>query len=157
MAKRHLDIVGMVEEFLCPGCVAGNNTKCGSYKPVAKVEFSGCANHCAGTNLIGAGRLALGLPKGFNRYGLFAGPTKTLRDAIEGHMVIRLWPDGLVREYDAFNVPVWRYEEDGILFVRVFAPRVNASYVDVIQMNNTKANQIAAKAIDAKDFINDID
>lgn len=154
--KKRLTVVDMVKEFQCPGCVNGSDPESCSRYQLSNDYGARCRNHCAGTNILGSGRIALGLPKGFNRYGLYQGKTDSLMDAINGEMTIRLWPDG-GPQFDRFNVPVWRLEQDGMLFVRTMAPRVNGSFVDVIQLNGKKANQIAPTAIDAGEFFEDYD
>lgn len=155
--KKHLTIVQMVKEFQCPGCTRGHDPEtCSSFKLVDESNGSKCRNHYAGTNMLGFGRIALGLPKGFNRYGLYAGKTDSLADTIGGHMAIRLWESDRPY-YNEYNVPVWRLERDGFLFVRVFHPRVNGSAVDVIQLGNEKASDIAGQALDAGKFFEDYD
>lgn len=158
--KRRLTIVDMVERFQCPGCVVGSDTKCGSFKltsPLSDNEHH-CKSHCPGTNLLGLGQVALGLPKGFNRYGLYAGKTDLLTDAVNGNFCVRLFPEGFDQRYDKFNVPVWRYEEDGFLFVRMYSPRTNAAFVDVIQLRRDQtAEQIAGEAMNVGEFYDEID
>lgn len=118
----------MVEEFQCPGCVAGMDIGCGKFK-LWKEYGASCEGHVAGTrsNLSRGGRFNLGLPRGFNKLGDFNSINENSR------VLIRLWVKGTKPEWDKFNVAVWSMEEDGYLFVRTFSPRINCSFVDVIQ------------------------
>ncbi len=153
MTKRRLTVVDMVEEFQCSGCGVGSDTKCGSYK-LDESYGAKCSSHVPGTNLLGKGRIALGLPKGFNRYGLYGKQGAALHEAVDGHMTIRLWPDE-GPPYDKFNVPVWRMYRDGMTFLRVMSPRTNASFVDVIQ--GREAFDKLDRVIDAGQFYDDMD
>lgn len=150
------DQEGMIKEFLCPGCTCGNDPKdCRAFKVSLEAAsgsdqvFFSCAGHSAGVFGIGPGRIALGMPKGFNRYGGSVPPshvdaaaeearsgkyTPGRGDVMNMHpMYINLW-DGANRPvYDWLNVPVWALEQDGYLFVRVYSPRVNGTRVDVIK------------------------
>lgn len=157
--KKHLTIVQMVEEFQCPGCVNGHEPKsCQAFNLIENQGCTGsrCTNHSPGTNMLGLGRIALGLPKGFNRYGLFPGKSDSIADAIDGQMIVRLW-DKQVPKYNHYNIPVWRLERNGFLFVRAFHPRLNASAVDVVQLGNNKVEEIAGQALDAGKFFEEYD
>lgn len=92
--------------------------------------------------MVGLGRIALGLPKGFNRYG----PGDRLD--------IRLFLNGEAPEWDHLNVPVWAMEMGGFLFVRTYSPRINRTSVDVIE-NGTL--DMAKNAIDVSKFVDQID
>ncbi len=64
----------MIEEFQCPGCVAGSDTNCEEFKveeenKIEEERTFKCVNHCPGTRILGLGRIYLGMPKGFNRVG----------------------------------------------------------------------------------------
>lgn len=147
MSKRTLKM--MVEDFQCPGCVCGSDTNCGKYEPQTLSRgLSSCKSHVAGTTILGIGRIALGLPRGFNRYG--GGDVLHIRLAT-GSNDMPTW--------DKFNVPVWRYEDNGYLFVRTYSPRTNMTCVDVIDISGGTFNwtPILKSAIDVGEFINDID
>ena len=136
----------MVEKFQCPGCVAGGDTNCGSYK-YDEMELR-CTSHVLGT-MIGLGNnIALGMPKGFNKPGFK--DDGTIRNRID----IRLFKSGEKPEWDNLNVPVWAMVEDGFLFVRTFAPRINMSWVDVIEGGDLG---LVPDAINVAEFINEID
>lgn len=132
----------MVENFQCPGCTCGSIRDCGVFK-LKKVEgpMTGgffCESHSAGTFLGSIGRIALGLPKGFNRYGAPYKGKPVIMGEISGAMTIRLWLKGTKPAWDKFNVPVWKAlgqteSEKGYLFVRTYTPRINAVFTDVIQ------------------------
>jgi hypothetical protein len=150
MSKK-LDIVGMVEKFQCPGCSLGHEPKsCVNFVIDDYGTFgSSCRNHYAGTLIAGIGRIALGLPVGFNRYGGCAETKATDR------MVIRLHPNW-APPWDRFNVPVWKVLEDNILYVRTYSPRNNFSCVDVIQ-NGALNDPMLENTIDVGQFHDEID
>jgi hypothetical protein len=140
----------MVEQFQCPGCVAGSDTECGKFKPDVAYGAT-CQGHVIGTSIWGgAGHIALGLPKGFCRSGL--DPTHPI--GTSNTMNIRLWEKDTKPVWDKFNVAVWAMEHEGHLFVRTFVPRRNWSYVDVIE-GGTLA--LTPHAINVGEFFNDID
>lgn len=139
----------MVERFQCPGCVCGSDAACGKFN--WDPGWQRCTSHVLGT-MIGLGnKVALGLPKGFNKPGFdisIAEPVAFSR------MLIRLWNDGTIPHWDHLNVPVWAMESgDGYLFVRTFMPRVNMAYVDVIE-GGTLA--MVPNAIDVSKFESEI-
>jgi len=137
----------MVEEFQCPGCVLGSDTSCGSYNYDAN-ELR-CISHVCGT-MIGFGNtVALGLPKGFNKTGWHKDGTP------RNKMSIRLYPEGQKPAWDHLNVPVWAMEENGFLFVRTFAPRIDATWVDVIEGGNM--GMVPESTIDVGEFVDEID
>lgn len=142
-----MTIEEMVERFQCPGCVLGSDTTCGQYDYNTN-EFR-CVSHVPGTS-IGPFVFALGMPKGFNKPRWEDPNRKGRRNEIN----IRLFQTGDHPEWDHLNVPVWAMEQDGFLFVGTFAPRIDLSWVDVIE-GGTLA--LAPKAIDVSAFIDEID
>lgn len=138
----------MVEEFQCPGCMAGMDTNCGSYEPEAASNQCGCKSHIAGTLVSGIGSIYLGLPKGFNRHGPV---DKTMQRSL-----VRLFPEFPVDWYDKFNVPVWAMERDGHLFVRCYSPRINQTFIDVIR-GGTLADFGSRTVVNVGEFIDEID
>lgn len=136
----------LVEEFQCPGCVAGFDTDCGSYN-YGKREMR-CTSHICGTRLGIGNVIALGMPKGFNKPGLRE--NGKARNKID----IRLWKKGNHPDWDNLNIPVWAMERDGFLFVRTFAPRINFTWVDVIE-GGTLA--LCQNAVNVAEFIDEID
>ena len=138
----------MVEKFQCPGCLKGSDTHCGSYE---SNEYQ-CIGHVLGTHF-GLGNLvALGLPKGFNRPG-----ADLLTQKAHNSMNIRLFPKKASKRpyWDHLNIPVWILYEDGFTFIRTLSPRVNISYVDIVE---GKVNdKWISKAIKVEDFIDEID
>lgn len=142
----------MIEKFQCPGCVCGSDTKCGKLM-LEDTEVAGayCLNHVLGTSMLGAGCMALGLPKGFNKAGFEYGQERRHRN----QMLIRLWSKGRAPEYNQLNVPVWAMEHEGYLFVRVWSPRVDRSSVDVIE-GGARA-EICPQALNVAEFIEEID
>lgn len=144
----------LIQKFQCTGCVCGSDTKCGQFKLNTNYGVQ-CTSHVLGTLVLGAGSIALGLPKGFNR----PGPAQAGPDASKmkhsNTMEIRLWSaDMTPPKWDHLNVPVWAMVEDGFLFVRTLAPRVGRLYVDVIEGGTL---EMVPKAINVSDFIDDID
>lgn len=134
----------LVQKYQCPGCVYGSNPKCGSYKP----DQYGCSSHVPGTWFSGVANLiVLGLPKGFNRVITRENDGKTTR--------VRVHTLEAKPLYDHLNVPVWAMELDGALFVRGYSPRIDCTFIDVIE-GGTLAD-IPAGTIDVSKFINDID
>jgi hypothetical protein len=122
----------LIEKFQCPGCVCGMDTDCGALKLNEEYGVS-CRGHVIGTHIGLGNPVALGFPKGFNKPGfnLFEeGPCKH-----RNQMLVRLWEKDATPEdlWDDFNVPVWAMVVDGFLFVRTFSPRINMTYVDVIE------------------------
>jgi len=133
----------MVEQFQCPGCACGRDTKCGKYN-YDEVELR-CVSHGLGTHLGIGNIIALGLPKGFNKPGF------NQDGKAKSQMAIRLFKSGDSPKWDIFNIPVWAMARDGYLFVRTFAPRVDFSWVDVIE--NGTLNMVP-NAINVADYCN---
>lgn len=166
----------IVEEFQCPGCVCGSDTKCGKYSP-DQVDHH-CTSHVLGTSLMGGGfpltHIALGLPKGFCRPGPmleFNNGRNELRDA--NQMSIRLWQvEDVVSNqdnqpiatkvggkmcWDRFNIPVWAIVQNGVLFVRTYLPRINRYFVDVIKGGTMDMVPKMQVPIDVGEFYDMID
>ena len=136
----------MVEQFQCPGCVSGSDTTCGKFN--YSVVDRRCTSHILGTSININNSIALGLPKGFNKPG-WGQEGKSYNK-----IMIRLYENGQLPEWDHLNVPVWALEKDGFLFVRTYAPRINQGWVDVIE-NGTLG--LCSNAIDVSSFIDEID
>lgn len=125
----------MIREFQCPGCASC----CDDLEDLHDInsEYGHfCKRHIVGTTILGVGHIALGLPDGFNR-------TKNNENRID----VRLWTIGTAPEWDPLNVPVWAMEKDGFLFVRTFLPRLDMSYVEVIEGGTI---EMVPQAIDVK-------
>lgn len=150
MAK-HLNIVGMVRELQCPGCAYGPEpARCEKYTLKGEQPWGQfCAGHIASTFVSGIGRIALGLPKGFNRLGTGPG-------ADEPKTVIRLYPDGKTPPWDKFNIAVWKLLQQDFLYVRTYAPRTNRTFVDVAQGGALDAPGLE-HAIDVGPFYDEMD
>jgi hypothetical protein len=136
----------MIEEFQCPGCMHGHNIEC------VELDSSDgnfcCKKHYPATTIMPfVGPINLGLPKGFNRIG----PV----DKSLSKPLIRLWPEKSHFKYDKFNIAAWAMEKDGYLFVRCYMPRLNWTFVDVIQNGTIK--EICPDAVDVGKFIDEID
>lgn len=150
----------MVEKFLCIGCTCGGPTTCQKYN-IERLSYGGfhCSSHSAGTFFSSIGRIALGLPKGFNRYGgsvppshLKEGNSESARD--KSPMLIRLFSKENKISWDKFNVPVWAMVKDGYLFVRTDCPRINLVYVDVVKGGTL---EMVPSAIDVSKFYDEMD
>ncbi len=96
----------------------------------------------------GVGRLAIGLPRGFNRTG-------SVEFGDKPFVYIRLYesPD-MMPEYDRFNIPVWAMEQDGYLYVRCYCPRSNWLFVDVVKDGKLEH---APGAVNVGEFYDQID
>lgn len=142
-----MNMIAAVNEYNCPGCMHGPKAEtC----PSANVGVSGCANHAAATMMFPGGTIALGLPKGFNRFG----PNKDRKiEIFESY-------DAMIAHYPnfktVFSVPVWKHlDEHGNTIVRYFSPRVNVGWSCVILGNCLAALptalEITAEQIDQMD------
>ena len=148
----------MVEEFQCPGCTCGYKTdECDAFDFTDQPAGCWCLGHSAGTIMLGLGKIALGLPKGFNRVGTIKTGFEDEKDRNTKRSTnIRLTVTPPKESpYDELNVPVWAMEKDGYLFVRVMAPRINYNWVDVIK--GGKFEEICPDAINVANFIDEID
>lgn len=145
--------IEMIEEFVCPGCVNGSDTKCGTYKPQDRGSIA-CKAHVLGTFVWSVGNVALGLPKGFNRAGWEVYPESDFDN--RNTMCILCWTKEEAHgiPFDNFNVPVWALEKDGFLFVRTYRPRLNGTSVEVIEGGTL---DLVPGAIDVSDFYDDMD
>ena len=140
----------MIEKFQCPGCTLGCNTECVTLHKEGDISFW-CDSHSAGTIIMG-GKIALGLPKGFDKVGALTNSLNYDRRSTN----IRLFSSSeKIFEYNFFNVPVWAMEKDGYLFIRTYCPRINISFVDVIK--GGKREEICPDAQNVADFLDDID
>ena len=114
-----------IEEYQCPGCIAGYDVTC--FKPNENGGV-GCGGHMAGTMMMGIGSFYLGMPKGFNRVGEFSNMIPTIYEKFEDNP----------REvnYDKFNIPVWKHlNKDGHTFVRGIMPRINKPFLHIYLEN----------------------
>lgn len=143
----------MIEKFQCVGCTCGGDVSCDHFKFVEEKPVGcWCEGHSAGTFLGGVGKIALGLPTGFDRVGTI----KTgFEERDERSTNIRLYEDPSIPSYDNLNVPVWAMEEEGYLFIRVMSPRINYNFVDII--TDGKFDKICPNAIDVAKFKDEID
>lgn len=152
---RVLSTEQLVEKFQCSGCVCGGNTDCGQYK----FDGRSCASHVTGTSILGEGNIALGMPKGFNRCGLQRSNMTGKWESSNKPNIEFLTVEPGARplfEYDVFNVPVWKYQdEEGFVFVRVFIPRKGSHKVQVIQ--GAELSDIPAPTIDVTPHLDEMD
>jgi hypothetical protein len=68
--------------------------------------------------------------------------------------LIRFWLKGTHPDWDNLNVPIWALEKDGYLFVRTYMPRINDSFVDVVEEGLLG---LCPTAIDVSKFYDEID
>jgi hypothetical protein len=85
-----------------------------------------CRNHQTAVNR--GGYVNIGLPVPFARVQYREG-----REEVRTNIRMHLEPVDYGRYWDGFNVPVWALELRGFLFVRTYVPRIDQSYVDIIQ------------------------
>lgn len=120
-----------IEKFQCIGCTNGSNTNCGMFKKHSSNE--GCQSHSAGTFTM-AGKILLGMPKGFNR--LYQMPGERVITHIEFH------PE-LTDQFNKFNVPVWKTRYEGAVLVRGMRPRLSAPFLMIFpELPEEKYNKI---------------
>lgn len=143
--------IKMVEEIQCPGCTCGGApaVTCPSFKAETGYGFA-CKAHSPGTLIARAGWMCPGLPKGFDKVGAFRAKGDDKR-----RNNLRLWIHPDMPDWDYLNVPVWAMEEEGVLYVRTYCPRINVNFVDVIQGGSMK--DVPSRVHDVADFINEID
>lgn len=146
----------LIKEFQCPGCVCGiSPTDCEryEYREMEGGSFR-CEGHVCGTTMMPGGTIALGLPKGFCKTGFERDPFDKTGKTQRGRnkMDLRIWPAGKTPQWDRLNVPVWAMERDGFAFVRTFSPRVNLSFVDVIE-----GGKLPDGSINVGEFYEEID
>tara|TARA_Y100000310_G_scaffold56232_1_gene51651 strand:+ start:51068 stop:51547 length:480 start_codon:yes stop_codon:yes gene_type:complete len=147
--------IAMIEKFQCPGCTCGCGVEeCDNFKfDTVQPDWFKCKGHSAGTMLMPGGKIALGLPKGFNKVGAL---TNSMMD--DDHTTnIRLHENIETAESiwdDQLNLPIWAMEEDGYLFVRTYQPRINMGWIDIVK-GGTMA--LVPSAIDVSKFIDEID
>lgn len=144
----------MVDSILCPGCINGTDPEtCSKFELLderigEKPHFFACKNWRPSTFMGGVGRIAIGLPRGFNRTGMVEFGEKPFT-------YIRLYekPEDMP-DYDKFNVPVWAMEHEGFLYVRCYSPRNNWLFVDVVKDGKLEH---APGAINVGEFYDQID
>lgn len=120
----------LVEQYQCPGCIAGCDLDCGQFKFEEQPDapgyaFNSCQGHSPGTVLMGMSgtiKKYLGLPRGMNTVG----------DG-EGKNRIRLWAKGTKPEWDVFNIPIWFKMDEDNLIVKTVLPRRMEIWIDVIE------------------------
>ena len=108
-------IKNAIEEYQCPGCISGSNTKCASFK----LDGAGCAEHFAGTLVTYIGKIALGMCKGFNRVSVPGNSPETIHH--------EKYEDFFEDETDVtYNIPLQKWKnEKGQVEAIVYAPRIN--------------------------------
>lgn len=139
----------MIEEFQCPGCVAGSDITCGAFK-LNRTNGVCCTGHVPGTLIMGLDSILLGMPRGFNRVGDWRGEGGYKKDDCR----IRLFTKGNKPEWNDLNVPIWAMVEKGYLYVRTYSPRINKTFIDVVEGGTL---EMVPKAIDVGKFKDEID
>lgn len=119
----------IIKEYQCIGCVCGY--------PECKATFNseGCQKHTAGTYIVGVGKIFLGMPRGFNRFGALSDESKTFTFTMSAYETF----EDFIKHtgMDKFNIPVWKHlDENGNTLVRGIAPRINKPYLCVIGGNH---------------------
>jgi hypothetical protein len=118
-----------IQQYQCPGCINGcgvSDCEKSPLKTEGPIE-KGCPNHSPGTILGGLGVIALGLPKGFNRYGTSKAEPIEVWESFD--QMIEKNPNlGTI-----FSIPVWKHlDEHGNTITRWYSPRTNAGWSMVI-------------------------
>ncbi len=114
------NIPKLVEAYQCAGCV-GDGEECFK-KDIIGI---GCSKHCAGTRgSPNIGRFLLGVPKGFNRYGINEKTYTLIFEDLKQKII--QYP------YNKFNLPVWKYLDRDVCFIRGLMPRVNEPFLHII-------------------------
>ena len=108
-----------IEQYQCSGCAVGCNISCYK-KRTDNPDGIECAKHFAGTGVMSIGKIFLGMPKGFNRLG-----------ESEKTRICIYYTFSQYKGYDTWNIPVWKYLENGHTFVRGISPRVNRPFIHV--------------------------
>lgn len=117
-------IKNAIEEYQCPGCVAGSDISC--FKK--NNDGVGCGGHVAGTMMTGGvGTFFLGLPTGFNRLGFDTSLKPT---------IYKSFAENTEWQYDKYNVPVWKHvNKSGHTIVRGMMPRRNLTFIHLYLEN----------------------
>jgi len=108
-------------------------------------------NHVLGTMIFPGGTIALGLPTGFCRPGF--NDDGSPKDKLDVRLHAKDDTDN-PPEWDRFNIAVWAMVKDGYLFVRTYAPRVNRTWVDVVEGGTL---DMVPGAVNVAEFIDEMD
>lgn len=163
--KVHLQ---MISDLQCPGCVSGPSCepedgmsqKCPSFS--FNRSSRTCDGHVLGTHIGLGNRVALGMPKGFNK----AGPEspKSLEERRRGTMMRSIMdmtffgsPEEMDWELDHLNVPVWHLKDGDYFFIRVFSPRINLGQILVVKDGDKSLIPEQFNTFDVAEFQNEID
>jgi hypothetical protein len=133
MKKMNKKIWEAIKEYQFPGCVSEYPTKTNVVQDGVGIEWS---EHVAGTLVMPyVGTIFLGMPKGFNRLGIFDGHNKEQMNI----NIFENWEqfnELFIHSYGKYNVPVWKYvNEKGHTFVRGLMPRLNRPFLHIILEN----------------------
>lgn len=152
MNKLNNKIWNAIKDYQFPGCVNEEPTRKNVVQEGVGVEWS---DHVAGTLIMPfVGTVFLGMPKGFDRLGIFDGHNSE-------QMKINIFEDWKNFEecfkygYDFKNVPVWKYLNDkGHTFVRGLMPRINRPFLHIILedcRNKINCFEITSEQLDEMD------
>jgi len=134
-------IKNAIEKYQCTGCVNGSDISC--YEE--RQGSLSCKSHLSGTIMTPAGKILLGLPKGFCRLGPY------------GSLIPNIWSDFNTSDwnYDKWNIPVWKHlTKDGHTLVRGISPRTNVPFIHIYLedcMSKIDCLEISKKEIDLMD------
>lgn len=111
-----------IENLLCPGCVCGSDTECGSFKPAQ----TGCDGWVPGTLLCPGGSIALGFPTGFdkipaNSFQRHGRGKFTNRDH---HICITQEDLDMFVGDPPFNLIIWWLRRGEYTYLKVYRPRL---------------------------------
>jgi len=115
-----MNYIEAIENYQCPGCVSGSNTKCGQFE-----NKMGCNRHCPGTAILGVGHILLGMPRGFNK----------IRENKVRIYIFNTF-DELSSSFENFNflnMPIWKFKDKfNNTLIRIFMPRISTSCIAVV-------------------------
>jgi hypothetical protein len=116
-----MELSDIMSKYICHGCVNDSFDTCFELK-FGEKDIS-CKNHCAGTFITGIGKILLGMPKGFNRYG-------------SNDIEILIYLDFNDRppypyNYEIYNIPVCKHFDGDCTLVRGLSPRVNKPFIHI--------------------------
>jgi hypothetical protein len=118
-----------VEEYQCSGCVGGPPLEC--YEPHSEKNIA-CKNHVAGTMVYPQiGRVFLGMPKGFNRFGCQEELYISIFRFYDDMLNYPSWGP-----WSKFGFPVWKYLDPyANTIIRGVSPRISNYFIHIYLEN----------------------
>lgn len=110
-----MDVKTVVEKYQCCGCINCDEMSCFTKNTKILKE---CSAHVAGTYVIPHGKIYLGLPKGFNRFGVQENYDLNIFENFEDYT--KYWGDPTL-----YDFPAWKHFDGEATLIKVFSPRIN--------------------------------